>query len=100
MIIYNVTVKIETDIHEEWVRWMKDVHIPDVLKTDCFLEHKFCRIIGRDDDGPTYCVQYFVSDMKTLHQYQVKFAPALQKEHTAKFKDKALAFRTLLEVID
>lgn len=100
MIIYNVTVKVEEDVHQEWVDWMKEKHIPDVLKTGCFLDHKFCRIIRHSEEGHTYCVQYFLEDMKTLHQYQVKFAPALQLEHKAKFHEKALAFRTLLEVID
>jgi len=100
MIIYNVTVKIEEEIHDDWVQWMKEKHIPDVLNTGCFQDHKFCRIIRHGEEGHTYCVQYFVNDMKTLHQYQVKFAPALQQEHVAKYKDKALAFRTLLEVIE
>ncbi|MBK8737315.1 MAG: DUF4286 family protein, partial [Saprospiraceae bacterium] len=23
MLVYNVTVKVNTDIHEEWLEWMK-----------------------------------------------------------------------------
>ena len=36
MIVYNVTVKIEKDIHDDWLAWMKETHIPEVLKTNLF----------------------------------------------------------------
>lgn len=32
MIIYNVTVNIEHNVHDEWLKFMKDEHIPDVMK--------------------------------------------------------------------
>ena len=38
--------------------------------------------------------------MKELRQYQIKFAPELQKKHSARFGKKAVAFRTLMEVIE
>ncbi|MFN7266562.1 MAG: DUF4286 family protein, partial [Bacteroidota bacterium] len=31
MILYNVTLTIDMAIHDDWVRWMKDQHIPDVM---------------------------------------------------------------------
>ena len=30
MIIYNVTIKIDLDVHDEWLAWMKLEHIPRV----------------------------------------------------------------------
>jgi len=30
MILYNVTVSIDPEIAEEWLTWMREVHIPDV----------------------------------------------------------------------
>ena len=36
MLVYNVTVKVNTDIHEEWLEWMKKTHIPEVLATGYF----------------------------------------------------------------
>ena len=40
MILYNITVNIDHDIHQEWLVWMKDIHIPDVLSTGLFIENK------------------------------------------------------------
>jgi hypothetical protein len=34
MIVYNVTVNIDGAVEQEWLKWMKEVHIPEVLATD------------------------------------------------------------------
>ena len=36
MFIYNVTTKINWNIHEAWVKWMKEKYIPDVMKQRVF----------------------------------------------------------------
>ena len=51
MIIYNVTVNIDESIHEEWLLWMKNVHIPDVMETGHFLENKICKILAESEGG-------------------------------------------------
>jgi len=38
MILYNVTVKIMKPLEAEWLKWMKEVHIPDVINTGLFGE--------------------------------------------------------------
>ena len=34
MFIYNVTVKLNWSIHEEWIKWMQEVHLNDVMATN------------------------------------------------------------------
>jgi hypothetical protein len=100
MIIYNVTVKINNEVHDEWFQWMKETHIPAVLATGYFLENKLCKVLVDDTDGKTYSIQYSCSKMADLNKYYETEAPRLQKEHAAKYQDKFVAFRTLLEVLD
>lgn len=99
MIIYNVTVNIENDVHDEWLNWMKNEHIPDVMKTNCFIENKICKVLVEEEQGTTYSIQYTTTDMATLEKYQREYAPRLQKEHSDRFANKFVAFRTLLEVV-
>ena len=100
MIIYNVTVKIDNDVHDEWLSWMKEVHIPDVIVTGYFVENKLCKVLVDDADGKTYSIQYTCEKMEQLNKYYETDAPRLQKEHAQKYEGKFVAFRTLLEVID
>jgi Domain of unknown function (DUF4286) len=100
MIIYNVTININHDAHDEWLKWMKEVHIPDVMKTGMFIENKILRLLGDEDSGgTTYAIQYTCATMEDYDRYRTAFAPALQKATTEKFKDKFVAFRTLLETV-
>ena len=99
MIIYNVTVNIDEAVHQEWLKWMKEKHIPDVMNTGCFLENKICRLLNVEDEGSTYSIQYTCNSMDDYEEYQQNHAPGLQKEHAEKYKDKFVAFRTLLEVV-
>lgn len=101
MILYNVTVNIEKHIEEEWVLWMKQTHIPDVLATGMFMENRFYRILHDSEDGSVnYSVQYFTDSMEKIMEYQHKFAQKLQDDVKAKFQDKFVVFRTLLETVD
>lgn len=100
MIIYNVTVKIDYEVRDEWLIWMKEVHIPDVMATGYFTEYKFTRILVEDDGvGENFSIQYTCHNLEDLEAYQTIHAPKLQEEHTKRYKDKFVAFRTLLEEV-
>jgi len=101
MIIYNVTVNVEEEIHADWIVWMKEVHIPAVMNTGVFIENKICKVLSttEDETGHTYAVQYTCLSMEDLENYQQNHAPRLQKEHLDRYQGKFVAFRTLLEVV-
>lgn len=101
MIIYNVTVNIEDDIHLDWLNWMKTIHIPDVMNTGYFIENKLCKVLSTQEDetGHTYAIQYTCASMDDLDEYQANHAPALQKDHMDRYQGKFVAFRTLLELV-
>jgi hypothetical protein len=101
MILYNVTVKINNDVREEWLQWMRKVHIPHVMATGSFLSYRISRLVSLEDaDGTTYAFQYLCQDMATLHHYQVYQSPELQKEHADRYRDQFVAFRTVLEILE
>lgn len=102
MIIYNVTCNVETDIAEEWLHWMKTIHIPEVMQTGFFAEFKIARILNNQegDTGVNYAIQYLAGSMEDYETYREKHAPALQRKTLEKYGEKMTAFRTLLEVID
>jgi len=100
MIIYNVTVNIDHEVHDEWLQWMKEVHIPDVMATGMFLENKISKVLtGEEEGGLTYSIMYTCKDMATLELYHKDHAPALRADHTKRYAGKFAAFRTLLEVV-
>lgn len=99
MIIYNITNNIENDVREEWLHWMKTVHVPEVMKTGYFIENMICKVLVNEEQGTTYSVQYTCNNVQDYEEYKQLHAPRLQKEVANKFGNKVVAFRTLLEII-
>ena len=100
MIIYNVTVSVEESIKTDWLNWMKTEHIPEVMAAALFTKAQINRVIVQGDSNNTFAIAYTCSSMKDLHKYQVNFAAELQEKHLARYGDKAVAFRTIMEVIE
>lgn len=101
MIIYSVTIALDPRIENDWVRWMKEKHIPDVMNTGCFVEKRMTKVVEGAEEGTiNYNVQYVCASQDMLDQYHNDHAPALQQEHGERYTDKFIAFRTVLEIID
>ena len=101
MLLYNVTITLELDIQEDWLRWMRETHIPDVMATNMFVSYRMSKLLGHEhEDSAIYTIQYLVKDMATLKKYMSELAPALQEDHQKRYKDKYAAFRTVMELVD
>lgn len=100
MLLYNVTVKIDKDTESEWLNWMKNSHIPDVMNTGQFIESRICKLLDQpDDEDSTYVIQYQCESHEKLNYYFKVFAGRLRDEHQRRYQDKFVAFRTVMEVI-
>lgn len=99
MHVYNVTINVEKQIIEEWLKWMKEIHIPEVMDTGMFTACQINKILVEEEQGETFAIQYQAKDLQSIRLYQEMFGPDLQKKTAAKYGDKLVAFRTIMEVI-
>lgn len=100
MIIYNVTVKVDNSIAQEWVQWMKQEHIPDLLATGLFFDCRLCYLLEQDEhEGKTYTAQYFCESMEQYNTYIAEHAQKMRDKGFARFGNKFIAFRTLMRTI-
>ena len=101
MFVYNVTIKINVPIHDQWLEWMKNIHIPDMLSTDCFQDATILRLLEVDDtDGYTYAIQYKTESKSKYNQYTELYAPSMRQKTIEKWGDQFVAFRSFLEIVD
>ncbi|WP_158797285.1 DUF4286 family protein [Pedobacter sp. L105] len=99
MLLYNVTLIIEDSAAEEWLQWMQEKHIPEVMATGQFLSNRLLKVIDSPNEGVTYCSQYVAQSIDEYETYQQVYAPAIQENLNTRFKDRFVAFRTLMEYI-
>lgn len=100
MIIYNVTLSVDKAIADEWLNWLKDEHIPEVMNTHCFSGFKLVQLLEVDDsEGPTYAVQYFAESMADYNRYIELHAAALRQKSFDKWGNRFMAFRSVMKEI-
>jgi hypothetical protein len=99
MLLYNVTIIIEDAAANEWLQWMQETHIPEVMATGKFVSNRLLKVIDSPNEGVTYCIQYVAENIDEYNDYQENFALNLQADLQVKFENKFVAFRTLMEFI-
>lgn len=100
MIVYNVTIKVQPDSVSEWIRWMKEEHIPELMRTGLFVDYRLCRLLEQDEsDGTTFTAQYYCDSLEHYHSYIKEHAPAMREKGLQRFGNRFIAFRTVMEVI-
>lgn len=100
MILYNVTINIHESVHDQWMKWMQEKHINDMLATGKFSSARMVKVLIEEDmGGTTYSIQFVTDSKETLQRYYDEDAPKLRAESASLFGDKMMAFRTELELI-
>jgi hypothetical protein len=101
MIVYCVTILVDSNIVDDWRTWMQEVHIPEVLATGYFADHQFLE--QTTAEGPNqsrFQIQYFCYSEKELNRYWAERAPALQSSHTARYSGRFQASRAVFRKIE
>ena len=52
MILYNVTINIDNSVHDIWLNWMQEKHIPEVLSTGKFSSARLIKVLTHGLSGP------------------------------------------------
>lgn len=99
-IVYNVTVKVEEQIATAWLSWLREEHIPDIIRTGCFTHATVLRMLEVDDsEGPTYAVQYHAESQALYNRYIQQFADDMRKKALDKWGGGFIAFRSVMQVV-
>jgi len=101
MIIYNITTKVHNSIAAEWLQWLKNIHVKEVMESDCFTEFKIVKLLEIDEtDGPTFAVQFAAQSKGLYNRYIEKFAGEMRKRSFDKWGDKFISIRTVMQIVD
>ena len=92
MLLYQVQISIEATTEQEWLQWMKTVHIPDLLATGLLSGH---HVWKEQSDSPTplYYFNYYFPNQAAFDLYQTDHAPRLKAHPVELFAGKFSANR-------
>lgn len=101
MLIYNTTYQIENDDARNFVIWLHEVYMPQIEADGLLKNPRLTRILShKEQDTECFSLQWEVEDTRILHQWHTSQGMKLNAEMLKVFKDKVIAFSTLMEVIE
>jgi len=101
MFIYNVTVQVDKAISLQWLNWLQQEHIPELMSTGCFSHYQVVKLLDVDEsEAITYAIQYYSASRELIEKYLNEYAADTRNKTVAKWKDRFVAFRTIMEVIN
>ena len=99
MIIYNVTVNVDDSIHSDWLYWIRNEHIPEMLATGKFIKALMTKVLVEEEmGGQSYSIQYTAKSKDSLARFYKEDVDRLDGE-AGKYGDKVLFFKTELEIV-
>ena len=101
MVLYIVNVTIKKDRSNEWLEWMKNVHIPHVMETGYFINAEIYDIIlpATHRDDFSYSIHFSSESYEKFMKYRVRESKRLQKEHEEKFGQYISIQRFVMEKV-
>jgi hypothetical protein len=79
-VAYEETARVDDALAYDYERFMIETHIPDVVRTGCFLHAR----LDQGGEGQ-YRTAYQAASQAEVDRYLADFAPALREHMTARF---------------
>jgi len=100
MVIYEVNLKLNPSIEQDYLEWLDD-HIDRMLKLPGF-KNAFIYKPEPTDSSPlkSYCIQYFVESRDHLQDYLDRHAVSMRQEASVRFGSLFHAERRILHSLE
>lgn len=100
MLIFNTTLHVEDEVHEEFISFLKTFYIPQAVENALLNQPSLAKIERQhEENGVSYALQFKTKDIDTLNEWAEKTGENLSFEMNKRFGTKVGGFVTLLEEI-
>lgn len=99
MYIYNVTTAVDPSIKEEWILWMKEFFLPEMLATKKFHNAYLMEVLTSEKNVCSFAVHYQAHSPKDILDYEKEYKNKMESMMWKKFAEKALSFPTKLKKV-
>jgi len=100
MIINNITYSINRNLEQDFLEWLKAVHIPEAMNTGKPKAYKIMHLLTEvENAGATYSLQYSFEKMEDFKDFEREFLDDLNDEVYKRYTGNYVFFPSLLEEI-
>lgn len=97
MILFNITILSDNEIHEELRSWILEDFIPNVAKEELFKSQSLLKILNSPNEGVTYSLQFIAEDETKIAAFRVGHLLALHNKAQNEYANKVYLLESLME---
>ena len=98
MLFHNITYNIDVNAEADFLDWMRNTHIPNVMLTGFPKSFKMLKLLTEiDNGGATYSVQYFFDSIEGFEVYENDYLDDLNLVVDKRYRGKYVFFASLLQ---
>lgn len=100
MLFHNITYNIDVNAEQDFLEWMRNVHVPKVMITGFPKEFKILKLLTEiDNGGVTYSFQYFFDSIEGFEVFENDYLDDLNDIVDKRYRGKYVFFASLLQEI-
>lgn len=100
MYIYNITFNVEKEIEDEWLEYVKNTFIPQILSGGLLHSSLMSKIMVDEVQGISYSIQFTADNQADIRKFIATELDQIINKLHLKFSPKMVYFATELQVID
>lgn len=101
MLIYNITMQTDWEIHDAWLLWMYETYLPYAMSSGCFKKYQLVQLLEIDEaEGPTYALQLYAPSEADYNRYLKCYLPQMEEQSLEKWEGSLASFATLMQVME
>lgn len=101
MFVYNLTIKIDNKLLDEWLPWIINEFVPQVMCTNLFIENNVFELLEPgDDESSTFVLQFKTGLKENYNNYIMKHSKTLNEKASLKWGNHFITFGTLMQSVN
>lgn len=100
MLILNTTYSLQEGDEKSFLAFLNDFVIPKATEDGKMTKGRILRVLSRQEEGPSYCLQLYMPCPGDLHAWYLKTGTLLDRELRKVFHERVIGFQTLMEEVE
>ena len=97
MILFNLTILANQEIHEELKSWILKDFFPPISREKEFQSLSLLKVLHSPNEGTTYALQFKATDENVINKFREHHLPLLEKKAQLEYANKLYFFESLME---
>ena|SRR5690554_5270289 len=99
MILLNITILADSDIHEALKSWIQKDFLTSTKKEGLFESLSLLKVLNSPNEGVTYALQFKAVDENVINQFRENQLISFQNTLQTDYPNKVYFFESLMEYL-